>query len=246
MYILDDGIRLNAILDRPENSPEKQPLLVIIHGFTGHVMERHILAFAKTANDLGIAPLRVDMYGHGSSDGKFEDHTLYKWLSNGLAILNYARSLPFVSKLYVGGHSQGGLTTMLLGAMEQDHLDGILPLSPAWMIPEKAREGELLGQSFDPDHIPDILGAWHDKPLKGDYARVAQMIHVEESIERFHKPVLLVHGDADEAVPYEYGVKAAKMYTDCEFVTIPGDNHCYDYHLEQMTEAVRDWFLRHI
>ena len=59
MYILDDGIRLNAILDRPENSPEKQPLLVIIHGFTGHVMERHILAFAKTANDLGIATLRV-------------------------------------------------------------------------------------------------------------------------------------------------------------------------------------------
>ena len=123
MVILDDGIRLNAILDRPENSPEKQPLLVIIHGFTGHVMERHILAFAKTANDLGIATLRVDMYGHGSSDGKFEDHTLYKWLSNGLAILDYARSLPFVSKLYVGGHSQGGLTTMLLGAMEQDRLD---------------------------------------------------------------------------------------------------------------------------
>ena len=63
MYILDDGIRLNAILDRPENSPEKQPLLVIIHGFTGHVMERHILAFAKTANDLGIATLRVES-GH--------------------------------------------------------------------------------------------------------------------------------------------------------------------------------------
>lgn len=245
MYIVDDGIRLNAILDRPANSPEKQPLLVIIHGFTGHVMERHILAFAETANDLGIATLRVDMYGHGSSDGKFEDHTLYKWLTNALTVIDYARSLPFVSDLYIGGHSQGGLTTMLVGAMKQDVLAGILPLSPAWMIPEQAREGVLLGQPFDPDHIPDILGVWNDRTLKGNYARVAQMIHVEEAIERFRKPVLLVHGDADADVPYAYGVKAAQMYADCEFVTIPGDTHCYDYHLEMVTDAVRKWFLEH-
>ena len=246
MYIIDDGIRLNAILDRPENSPEKQPLLLIIHGFTGHVMERHIIAFAEAANDLGIATLRVDMYGHGSSDGQFEDHTLYKWLTNALTVIDYARTLPFVSDLYVGGHSQGGLTTMLVGAMKQDVLSGILPLSPAWMIPEYARKGELLGQTFDPDHIPEVLPAWGDRGLGGNYVRVAQTIHVEEAIDRYTGPVLIVHGDHDEAVPVEYGIRAAERYQDCKLVLIPGDTHCYDHHLDMVLDAVRDWMKERI
>ena len=71
--IMDDGIRLNAKLDMPENPPEKLPLVIVIHGFTGHMEERHITAVCKTLNEIGLATLRVDMYGHGSSEGRFED-----------------------------------------------------------------------------------------------------------------------------------------------------------------------------
>ncbi|MBQ8094663.1 MAG: alpha/beta fold hydrolase [Clostridia bacterium] len=246
MYILDDGIRLNAKLDHPQGSSQKQPLLIIIHGFTGHIEERHIIAVAETANALGMATLRADMYGHGHSDGAFEDHNLFKWQNNALAIIDYARSLPFVSDIYLAGHSQGGLMTMLAGALKQDVIRGLLPLSPAWMIPEMARKGELLGQTFDPVHVPEYIGEWHDKRLKGNYARVAQMIRVEDAIERYDGPVLIVHGDADETVPYEYGIKAAKLYRHSDFVTIPGDTHCYDYHLEMVTEAVHDWLERQL
>ena len=34
MYIMDDGIRLNAKLDMPESHGEKCPLVIVIHGFT--------------------------------------------------------------------------------------------------------------------------------------------------------------------------------------------------------------------
>ena len=47
MYITDDGIRLNAEIDMPEGNAEKCPLVIIIHGFTGHLEERHILAVSK-------------------------------------------------------------------------------------------------------------------------------------------------------------------------------------------------------
>ena len=92
---------------------------------------------------------------------------------------------------------------MLAGAMKQDVIKGLIPLSPAWMIPEGARKGTLLGQNFDPDHIPDILPAWGDRGLNGNYVRVAQTIHVEDAIDRYAGPVLIVHGDQDEAVPVE-------------------------------------------
>lgn len=239
MYILDDNIRLNAKLEKPVEG--KCPLAIVIHGFTGHMEEEHILAVCEAMRALGIATLRVDMYGHGGSDGQFRDHTLYKWLSNALTVIDYARSLDFVTDLYLCGHSQGGLTVMLAGAMKQDVLKGIIPLSPACMIPEGARRGELLGQTFDPDNVPDVLVAWDGRTLDGNYVRIAQTIRVEDAIDRFIKPVLLVHGDADEAVPVRYGIDAAERYRNCKLVLIPGDDHCYGRHLDQVTAAVQAW-----
>ncbi|MDO5133456.1 MAG: Cof-type HAD-IIB family hydrolase, partial [Eubacteriales bacterium] len=223
--------------------PPKIPLLVIFHGFTGHMEEEHIRAVAGTANAAGFASLRADLYGHGRSGGVFRNHTLLKWIGCALTVLDYARTLPFVSGISLCGHSQGGLLVMLTGAMEQENIEAILPLSPAWMIPETARKGELLGTPFDPGQIPEKLEAGKGLCLGDRYVRAAQMIEVEPAIRRFRKPVLLVHGDADLSVPVEYSFRAAGLYADAKLVTVPGDTHCYDFHLDQVTEAVGD-FLR--
>ena len=42
-YIDSDGIKLHAKLDRPDESV-KGPLCILIHGFTGHMEEDHIIA----------------------------------------------------------------------------------------------------------------------------------------------------------------------------------------------------------
>ena len=241
-FIDSDGTRLHAKLDRPEGA-EKGPLCILIHGFTGHMEEDHIKAAQKAMNDAGVSVLRVEMYGHGGSDGEFKDHTLYKWVTNALAAVKYAKSFDFVTDLYLSGHSQGGLLTMLVGGMCPDDFSALLPLSPAWMIPEDAREGNVLGTSFDPKHIPDMItsGSWE---LSGDYIRVVQTIHVEDEIERFEGPVLIIHGDADETVPFSYAEKAAKLYKNAELVPIHGDDHCFTKHLNEMADAVRAFFLR--
>ena len=248
MVIIDDGIRLNAKLEKPAGYTDgtKVPLVIIIHGFTGHMEERHILAVSETLKETGCATLRVDMYGHGSSDGEFAKHTLFKWMSNALTVIDYARSLDFVSDLYLCGHSQGGMMAMLAAGMKHEYIKGLIPLSPAWMIPEHARKGTLLGQDFDPDHIPDMLPAWGDRGLEGNYVRVAQTIHVEDFIDRYDGPVLIVHGDEDETVPVQYGIEAARRYKDAKLVLIPGDTHCYDHHLEAVTEAVAEWIRKQL
>lgn len=243
MYIQDDGIRLNAKLDMPSGWQPGQrcPLVVVIHGFTGHIEEAHIVAVSKGINEIGFATLRADMYGHGHSDGEFKKHTLYKWLTNALTVIDYARGLDFVTDIYLCGHSQGGLLVMLAAALKHDIIKGLIPLSPACMIPELARKGELLGQSFDPDRIPEVLHGWDGLELDGNYARVAQTIHVDEAIVRYRGPVLVVHGDEDEAVPVEYGVEAARQYADGKLVLIPGDDHCYNRSLDQVVAAVQNW-----
>ena len=238
-YIDNDGIKLHAKLDMPEGK-EKCPLCIVIHGFTGHMEERHIIAVAEALNEVGIASLRVEMFGHGKSDGEFKDHTLYKWVTNALAVVDYAKTLDFVTDLYITGHSQGGLLTMLIAGMVPDAFKAVIPLAPAWMIPDGARQGTLLGMPFDPVNIPDVIGT-PELSLSGNYARVAQTIHPEDEIARYSGPVLIIQGDADEAVPYSYAVKAAELYKNAKLVTIPGDTHCYDHHLEMVTDALKEF-----
>ena len=242
MYIMDDGIRLNAALDMPDHKKDQCSMVIVFHGFTGHMEERHILAVSQALNEIGLAVLRVELYGHGKSGGRFGDHTLYKWLNNALTVIDHARGLDFVTDIYLCGHSQGGLLVMLAAAMVPDKVKGIIPLSPACMIPEAARRGEILGVSFDPDHIPDTINGFEDGPLSGNYIRVARTIHVDEAIDAFTGPVLIIHGTADETVPISVGEAAARRYRHCSFIEIPDDTHCYDHHLEEVTAALQDWF----
>ncbi len=240
-FINDDGIKLHAKLDMPGGTGS-YPLLVVFHGFTGHMEERHIIAVQETALKAGYATLRVELYGHGMSDGEFKNHTFYKWIGNALTVVEYARSLPFVTKLYITGHSQGGMLVMMIAGMRPELFNAILPLSPALSIPEEARKGIMLGTPFDAEHIPEELYLRDiDATISGNYLRVMQTIHPEDEIKRYHGPVLIVHGDEDELVPFSYAKKAAKLYDDCTFVPIPGDTHCYDNHLEQVCEAVGDF-----
>lgn len=243
MVLIDDGIRLNLKIDMPQGGNGKCPLVIIIHGFTGHMEERHIVAVSQMLNEIGFATLRVDMYGHGQSEGEFKNHTLFKWMTNAVTVIDYARSLDFVTDLYLCGHSQGGLTVMLAAALKQDVIKGIIPMSPGIVIPELARRGEVLGVKFDPNRVPDEIRSPDGWVLGGNHIRVAQMIRVEDAIDRFTGPVLLVHGDADRTIPASCSVDAAARYKNADLVIIHGDTHCYDYHLDQVLEAVRNWMM---
>ena len=123
-YIDHDGIALHAKLDFPKDA-EKCPLVVVAHGFTGHMEERHITAVASALNEIGFASLRVELYGHGKSGGSFRRHTIFKWVSELLTVIDYAAKLDFVTNLYLTGHSQGGLATILAGGMNPDRLKAI-------------------------------------------------------------------------------------------------------------------------
>lgn len=244
-YLRDDGINIHVKLDLPDVSAagaeDRLPLLILIHGFTGNMEENHLLAVKQAALESGFAVLRAEMYGHGMSGGAFRDHTLHKWISNAMTVIDYARGLDFVSGLYLAGHSQGGLLTILIGAMEKDRLKAILPLSPALKIPVDARSGNVLGMPFDPDRIPEQVEDGEGLVLGGNYIRIAQMIDAEAAIRRYKGPVLIVHGSADETIPVQYSIDAAGQYADARLVVIPDDTHCYDLHPDMLADAVRDF-----
>lgn len=239
MTILDDGIMLNAALERPQR--ERCPLVIVLHGFSSNKEKPHTIACCEAMRDAGFATLRFDLYGHGKSGGEFRKHTLYKWISNTLAVIDEARKLDFVTGIYLSGHSQGGLAAALAAAMEPDRVKGLILRAPAFMIPRAAREGCLLGYRFDPMNIPDEIPVIKGLTLEGSYIRVAQTIRVEDAIARFRGPVLLMHGDEDDTVPLRDSMEAAGQYADCRLEIIPGETHHFDRHPEQMKALIRAW-----
>ncbi|MBQ3789622.1 MAG: alpha/beta fold hydrolase [Lachnospiraceae bacterium] len=241
MIITDDGIRLNARLDMPGDGAAKCPIMIIIHGFTGHMEEAHLNALSDALNEAGYATLRADMYGHGKSEGSFREHTLFKWMTNAMTLIDYARGLDFVTDIYLCGHSQGGLTAILAAGLKHEFIKGLVALSPAAMIPELARNGTLLGAHFDPANLPEELTVWDEHTLGNNYIRVAQMIHVEEYIDKYPGPVLVVQGTEDMPDLIDSAKAAARRYANARYVEIAGDTHVYDHHVDRMTAAVVDW-----
>lgn len=79
---------------------------------------------------------------------------------------------------------------------------------------------------------------------------MAQTVYVEPAIDAYEGPVVFCKpflqkegcGDADETVPFKYGEIAVARYKNASLVRIEGDTHCFDNHLDQMIDAVSNWF----
>ncbi len=242
MFVRDDGILLSAVLEKPEGCG-RCPLVILLHGFSSAKDRPHTLLTAEAMREAGFATLRFDLYGHGESGGEFRKHTLYKWISNTVTMIDYARQLGYTD-LYLSGHSQGGLVAALTAGMEQDRIRGLVLRAPAFMIPQCARDGSLLGFAFDPDHLPDSVPVDGELELDGNYLRIAQTIYVENAVDRYTGPVLILHGSEDDTVPPADSRRMAERYKNGEFAVISGETHHFDRHPEQMQEIIRNWMRK--
>lgn len=243
-FIDKDGFKLHAKLEFPKEAAGKMPLLILIHGLTGQMDEAQLEGVRDAANANGIACLRVDMYGHGKSDGDFSNHNLMEWLSEILFVIDYAREQDFVTDIYLSGHSQGGLAVILAAGMKPDQIKALIPIAPATNIVSESVKGEFFGTKFDQNNMPEFIHFWDEFDIKANYFRIARTLNVDAAIEAFDGPVLVVHGTDDESVPVSFGIEVADKYNNSTLALIEGDSHCFDYHLDEMVKAVADFLAK--
>ena len=240
MILYRDQIPLDISLEFPKEKKESYPLFILMHGFCGNKEEALISGMARMMREEGFATLRPDLYGHGKSGGDFRELTVFKWISDALFLIDYARSREEFSRLYLGGHSLGGLTAVMAAAMEKDRVAGVLGLAPALSMPERARKGILMGGRFDPDRVPEKFIIW-ERVLSGNYVRVAQSLYPEQYLKAFSGPLLFVHGEEDEIVPLESSRSMLQHCEKGELAVVPGANHDFEQHLAEAVAAARPW-----
>ena len=184
------------------------PTLVFLPGYASDMEGAKALALDSFAEQRGVAMLRLDYSGTGSSGGRFEDGTLGLWLEEALAALDQLTDGPLI----VVGSSMGGWIALHLALLRPGRVRALVGIAAA---PDFTDWGFADGETAERQGL--ARGFWESgqqllllgKPLAIDC------------------PVRLIHGERDEDVPLDVAFRTLRALrsADVQLTIIKGGGH---------------------
>ena len=229
-----DHGKLSAVLQTP-NHKKTYPLVMILHGFNANKEMYLLTELANQLNQRGIATVLFDFNGHGASEGSFLDMTIPNELEDARREYAYVQKLPEVTSISAVGHSQGGVVVgMLAGELGEKGLKSIVLMSPAPELKEDTARGELFGVKYDPKNPPEYITLSNGLKVGRAFLTTTQQLPIYDVSARYTGPVLVVHSQDDQLVPYRYGVEYSKVFPHAQLKTVYG----FDHNFTQDTPAI--------
>ena len=237
-----DHGQLSAVLHTPVGK-KTYPLVMILHGFNASKDMPLLTDLSAQLNSRGIATVLFDFNGHGKSEGSFLDMTIPNETEDARRVYKYVKKLPQVTSVSAVGHSQGGVITgMLAGELGEKGLKSIVLMAPAPELKEDTARGELFGVKYDPKNPPEYITLPNGLKVGRAFLETTQHLPIYEVSRRYTGPVLVVHSQDDELVPYRYGVEYSKIFPHATLKTLQGFNHCFTQDSSAVNKIVADFF----
>ena len=225
-YVIKNGERtLYGVLSKPPYQGKRQGIVILAHGFAGthHFGYRYFDAL----NALGYQAYTFD-FPYGSPFSTLEKNTMNMSVLDQQAdleaVVEHFRKQEQVDpkKIVVLGESQGGLVAALTAASIGKKISKLVLVYPAFCIPYhwRAKYPNL-------SDIQDTTRLWR-VPMGRRYFEEIHSMDAFESAKKYKKPVLIVHGDADQVVPLADSERVVKMYKNARLHVIPGAGHGFN------------------
>ena len=241
MTIDGDHGKLAAVLQTPDEV-ENYPLVIILHGFTADKENLLLLRIADELQAKGIASLRFDFNGHGESEGELQNMTVLNEIEDVKKVYEYALSLPNINSVSLVGHSQGGVVAgMVAGELGADKIKSLVLLAPAAVLRDNALKGDLYGFEYDVNNLPETIYFISHK-IGRAYLETSQNLPIYETSMKYTGPVYIVHGTADELVPYSYAVRYEEIYQNGKLELLESFDHNFNRDLNKVVDLVTDFF----
>lgn len=203
-----DGLRL-AYRHRPGDSPT----IVFLPGYMSDMEGTKAIALDAWAAREGRAFLRLDYSGCGASEGRFEDGTLAVWRDDVLHLVGQLTEGPLI----LVGSSMGGWLMLLVALAIPDRVAGIVGIAPApdfteWGFTDADKailhtEGRIAEPSaYSDDPYVTTFGFWES----------GQANRLLDAPIPLDCPVRLLHGQADEDVPWQVSLRLAEALTGAD------------------------------
>jgi uncharacterized protein len=203
------------------------PLFIFTHGLTSQRMGPEYL-FVKlsrflAAND--ISSVRFDFTGSGESDGEFFDMSLDTMIGDLLTVTHHFRRTLKPSKMYLLGHSLGGMVTAL--SVKDIQVDGIVLIAPVADTRKFLTEHKVMSQIGVNSRGHFEYGPHELSPTVFDALQKANpSVFLSEN---FKGRMLLIQGSSDPTVTPEesllYINESKHSGVNGEYTLIEGANH---------------------
>ena len=246
LVLQGDHGHLAARLDAPAHQKE-YPLVLILHGFNASKDMPLLTELAKQLNAQGIATLAFDFNGHGQSEGEFVDMTIPNELEDARRVYQYVRQLPNVSGVALVGHSQGAVVAaMLAGELGAPQIRALALMSPSPELKEDVAKGNLFGVKFDPKNPPQFITLRNGLKVGHDYLQTTQQVPIYEESAKYTGPVLVLHSQDDQLVPYLYGKQMSAVYQNARLETVHGFDHNFTQDTPAADRIVTKFFVEQL
>lgn len=225
---------------------DKCPMVILMHGIFSSKNIVPIPTLAKALAKEGIASICFDFGGHWKSEGKMELMTVGKEIDDALAIWEYAKSLPYISKIGLLGHSQGGVVASMTAgilASRGESPAALVLIAPGSVIQDACKEGRFFGAEFNPADPPEYVKCFGIMKLGREYILTTQELDIYGTAKAYTGPVRLIHGSKDTIVPMSCSEKYVESYNqDAELVVVEGENHMITRKLRKVVSHAVSFF----
>lgn len=215
---------LRGTLTVPKEHADQIPVAILLHGLNTDRTWCDDIAWILADN--GIASVRFDFDGNGTSDGASEDMTISSEVRDAIAMLDYVEGLSFTDQnnIFLVGKSMGAVDAVLASKGRGDEIRAMCLWYPGFGVGDAVRHGFLLGSTFNPIDLPDTLEAAGYTYGKG-FLQEARALDYRSACQSYSGPVMIIHGDADFIAPISYSYEAADLFPDCTLQVVPGGYH---------------------
>jgi pimeloyl-ACP methyl ester carboxylesterase len=184
------------------------PTLVFLPGYASDMEGTKALALDTFAERNGLAMLRLDYSGTGSSNGRFEDGTLALWLQEALTAVDRLTR----GSLVVVGSSMGGWIALHLALLQPERVQVLVGIAAA---PDFTDWGFADGEAAEQQGL-----------ARGFWESGQQLLLLDEPIA-IDCPVRLLHGERDEEVPLDIAFRLLRALrsADVQLTVLKGGAH---------------------
>ena len=241
------GKKLWGILSNPTSQREK-PIIILCHGFSTSKDGRTYVRLEEILNKKGISTFRFDFFGHGESEGKFEEITTSEAADDVQNAIKFLKESGY-KKICLVGSSFGGMAS-IIAASKTDDVYALALKSPVsdyiGMSVDQHNEQEI--KNWEEKGFIDINGVDDEKrKLNYSFYKDAERINGYDAAKKIKIPTLIVHGDRDETVPIEQSKRTASLIENCRLEIIEGGDHKYsrEEHFEKLLDLISKFIIKH-
>jgi alpha-beta hydrolase superfamily lysophospholipase len=206
------------------------PLVVLCHGLFSSMTSEKFTGLSEMLSRSGIATLRFDFSGCGTSTGDIADTTVSRRLQELEAVVDFA-----------GNHAELGRDWALMGSS----LGGFIALLCAARRPCKALS--LWATPYDLTTIRANIPPQDLQRLKPEFFADAAGYQLDGI--RIDTPMQIIHGTCDEIVPVSHADRLCPIDNPlCQRIIIPGADHSISnpQHRKKALDACCLWFKKHL